>query len=116
MDVTYLPLSISTYYPVTMDNIKDYGACRFSLSAKVGKGVDYWRLDSSHVFDENNVRIAISSDQGQIFIDQNRVVRRHDASGAVVESSDIDALIALLEGLRKSGDCHQFDWMNRRAS
>lgn len=114
VDVIYIPLPISTYSPVTMDNIKDYDACRFSLPAKMGKETNNWRLNSSHVFDANNVRVAISSDQGQIFIDQDRVLHRHDASGAAAESSELDALIALLEALRKSGDCHQFDWINKR--
>lgn len=111
VDVIYIPLRVSTYSAVTMDNINEYDGCRFSLPARVSKKIGRWRLNGNRAFDANNVRVAIFGYKGQIFIDQNRVVHRRDASGAVTELSELDALIESLEALRRSGGCRQFDWM-----
>jgi hypothetical protein len=105
----YLPFSVETFLPVTVDSIEKDARCTFSFerSSEDSKSLQAWlaRLTSDG-FDKKRVRLKlVGLEAAPVFVDADGGVRRGRSSAGRLEQPAFKALEQLIEAAAVRAGC-----------
>ena len=110
-EILYIPLPMTTYTAVTLDNIGIEGSCSLTASARQFQWLSQLETRPGQEFDGLNVRAKIRLGPTDYYVDSNGVVLTPNGQIALSASEKAD-LVGSLESLRKASSCNQYDWLD----
>ena len=111
-EILYIPLPITTYTAVTVDNIDTEGSCVLEADAEAFQWLTHLAPGTARDFDGQNVRAEIRLGTTAVYVDSNGIVLTPRGQSGL-SANEKSALVASLESLRKASSCNRYDWLDK---